>query len=65
MALLRPRIGPWKSTLEWLVDGECYWILVKEPVEVEVSETLLTWTCSSDGNCWNRIVWWNQGLSFR
>ncbi len=54
-----PEISPRKNTLQWLVDGECYWILVKDPVEVEVSETLLTLTCSSDGNCWNQVVWWN------
>ena len=39
------------------LDGLCYWILVKEPTEVELGGQLRSLTCRPDGNCWNRLIW--------
>ena len=48
---------PEVSTLSYLIAGGCYWILVKEPMEVILNRETRTLTCQPDGNCWNIIVW--------
>ena len=46
-----------ESDLEFLITGEHYWILVKEPVEIVLNRKLRNLTCTPEGNCWNQIVW--------
>ena len=62
----RPSSGEWTfydpelpemSTLGWLYPGMCYWILVKEPVEGMDWNPALNLTCTTEGNCWNLVVW--------
>ena len=46
------------NTLEELVAGEPYWILVTEDVEdVALGGKSRSLTCSAGGNCWNLMVW--------
>ncbi len=46
------------NTLEELVAGEPYWILVTEDVEdVALGGKSRSLTCSAAGNCWNLMVW--------
>ncbi len=46
-----------ESDLTYLIPREHYWILVKEPLEVELNRKTHNLTCTPEGNCWNRIVW--------
>ena len=48
---------PSDNTLSYLMAGECYWILVKEPMEVILNRQTRDLTCQPDGKCWNVIVW--------
>ena len=48
---------PEVNTLSYLIAGECYWILVKEPMEVILNRQTRDLACQPDGNCWNLIVW--------
>ncbi len=48
---------PEVNTLSYLIAGECYWILVKEPMEVILNRQTRQLACQPDGNCWNLIVW--------
>ena len=52
-----PRIDWYDNDLHHFRSGRCYWILVKEPVEVELGWQLRKLTCRADGNCWNRLIW--------
>lgn len=48
---------PEESELRYLITGERYWILVREPVEVVLNNVTRRLTCTPEGNCWNQIVW--------
>ena len=48
---------PGESDLTHLITGEPYWILVTEPANAVLGNETRNLTCTSDGNCWNRIVW--------
>ena len=48
---------PYKSEPYCFVTGKLYWILVKEPQEVILGGQYRNLTCTSQGNCWNLIVW--------
>ena len=48
---------PEEGDLTYVITGETYWILVKEPQEVILNRETRNLTCTSHGNCWNRIVW--------
>ena len=45
------------STLGYFFPQECYWILVRKPMEVILNRQTRQLTCRADGNCWNFIVW--------
>ena len=48
---------PDESYLRYLITGELYWILVKEPTEVILNYRTRNLTCTPEGNCWNQIEW--------
>ena len=46
------------NTLEELVAGEAYWVLVSEDVaDTALNGQTRSLTCSPTGNCWNQLVW--------
>ena len=46
------------NTLEELVAGEAYWVLVSEDVaDTALNGQTRSLTCSPGGNCWNLLVW--------
>ena len=46
------------NTLEELVAGEAYWVLVSEDVaDTALNGQSRSLTCSPGGNCWNLLVW--------
>ena len=46
------------NTLEKLVAGETYWVLVATDVnDVALNGRSRSFTCSAAGNCWNLMVW--------
>lgn len=49
-------VVPESSTLNFMVQGETYLILVTEPVQVILNGKQRNLTCRR-GNCWNQIVW--------
>ena len=46
------------NTLEELVAGESYWLIVTDDFEdIPLGGKLRSLTCNAAGNCWNLIVW--------
>lgn len=48
---------PDQGDLHYFISRETYWLLVKEPQEVILNHETRNFTCTPEGNCWNRIVW--------
>ena len=46
-----------QSDLRYLITGERYWILVRNPAEVILNRIARNLTCTSEGDCWNQIIW--------
>ena len=46
-----------ESDLTYVITGEHYWLLVKEPAVVILNGETRNLTCTPEGNCWNQIVW--------
>jgi hypothetical protein len=44
------------NTLDELVTGGVYWLLIDQDVELDVIGVLLNLTCTGD-DCWNLVVW--------
>ena len=44
------------NTLDELVSGGVYWILIDQDVELDIDGDLLNLTCTG-GDCWNLVVW--------
>ena len=51
----RPEFGD-ANTLDEVVSGGVYWILIDQDVDLDVDGILITLTCTGD-DCWNLIVW--------
>ena len=44
------------NTLDELVSGGVYWLLIDQDVELDIDGVLLNLTCTGD-DCWNLVVW--------
>ena len=44
------------NTLDELISGGVYWLLIDQDVELDVDGVLLILTCTG-GDCWNLVVW--------